>query len=380
MNILFINRLFYPSAGGVEKVAYEYAKRMAKHGHCVNVLTCRKNYINGQRYKDKETMEGFNVYRVPTIGNKSVSVNIGSLFLILKLFNKADIVHIQEYRFLFFFSLLYKIFSKKIFVFQPQGMFFHTKKKVALKDFLYDKVFLSLFTVFDAVIGVNKHEYARLKNSKIQRLNKKVHLVKLGVSYSFFARGEKKNITDNTLLYLGRISQNKGLDMLFNVLSEIAGLDYKLRIIGEGEESCIGNLKVLASNLKISDKITWLGRLSDENVFGELTEAKFLLIPSKYEGFGLVLLEAMASRTVAIVNKIDVFCDIIENSINGFILDFTETKKSAMELERIVNIPLGEVEKIGRKAQDMAKSYDWDVCVQEIYKIYDIILGRESNV
>ncbi len=96
-----------------------------------------------------------------------------------------------------------------------------------------------------------------------------------------------------TILTVGRMVPQKGIDILIRAIKEL-GDDFqgKFRIGGDGEH--LREYQNLAKELGISDKITWLGELSREQVREEMQRCSFYVLPSRHETFGNVLLEAIA--------------------------------------------------------------------------------------
>lgn len=104
-----------------------------------------------------------------------------------------------------------------------------------------------------------------------------------------------KNRNENTLLYLGRLVSDKGLDVLLKAINQIKsnGKIFNLTIIGKGPDENL--LYEHALQLNILPQINFLGILEGEQLINVLNEHKVMVIPSKWEEpFGLVALEALA--------------------------------------------------------------------------------------
>ncbi|MCQ4042736.1 glycosyltransferase [Streptantibioticus rubrisoli] len=99
------------------------------------------------------------------------------------------------------------------------------------------------------------------------------------------------------LLFLGRLEiAQKGLDLLLRAFAEAAPhLDARLRIAGDGPDEA--QLRALADELGIADRVDWLGRVSGAARFDLLADARLVCMPSRYETFGMVAAEALATGT-----------------------------------------------------------------------------------
>lgn len=131
-----------------------------------------------------------------------------------------------------------------------------------------------------------------------------------------------------TILTVGRMVPQKGIDMLIHTIKELgADFDAEFRIGGDGEN--LKEYQWLAKNLGVSEKITWLGELSREQVRDEMQRCSFYVLPSRHETFGNVLLEAIAcgKRVIAtdcggpkdiVTEEVGVLCEV------GDVLGLTE--------------------------------------------------------
>lgn len=165
------------------------------------------------------------------------------------------------------------------------------------------------------------------------------------------------------LLYIGRLENNqKRLDVLFNGLKDLK-FDWELDIIGSGEHE--NQLKDLAKYLKIDKNINWIGWKEDPWSF--IQESSALVITSDYEGFGLVMVEALSRGLTVISTDTSGAKDIIIEGINGWIFE----KGNSKELANI----LKEIDTGKRKlpdsntCKDSIKKFDTDVVVDNIENI-----------
>ncbi|WP_046505511.1 glycosyltransferase [Paenibacillus riograndensis] len=120
--------------------------------------------------------------------------------------------------------------------------------------------------------------------------------------------------------FVGRLNKQKGLDLLIPILKSIEPLlinKYKFTVIGEGEEKI--HLLELVNKLKLNDCVEFIGPKSDIN--SELIKFDFLLLPSRKEGLPLVMLEAMACGLPVVANNVGAIYEVIQNKVNGFIIN-----------------------------------------------------------
>jgi len=104
-------------------------------------------------------------------------------------------------------------------------------------------------------------------------------------------------LSADTLLSVGRLVDVKGHRVLIEALALLAPNqpDLRLRVVGEGPER--GSLEALAAGLGVADRVTFPGALDREALAAEYRSADLFVLPSLREGFGVVLLESLASGT-----------------------------------------------------------------------------------
>jgi len=121
------------------------------------------------------------------------------------------------------------------------------------------------------------------------------------------------------LLCTGRADRQKGFQKAIMAVHKIEDLDLHLDIVGTGPY--LGDLKILASKLEVKDKVTFHGRVNDDELARIYAEADIYLIPTmRYEGLPLALLEAMSHGIPTISSKIGGNADVITHDFDGLFI------------------------------------------------------------
>jgi len=133
------------------------------------------------------------------------------------------------------------------------------------------------------------------------------------------------------ILAIGRLNRQKGFDTLIKSFARSSFKKLvKLVILGEGEER--KNLEELITKLDLKNQVLLFGKV--ENTFVYMKYAKFFILSSRYEGFGNILLEALACETPVIATACETgTSEIIENRKNGLLVpvEDEDALRSAME-------------------------------------------------
>lgn len=158
----------------------------------------------------------------------------------------------------------------------------------------------------------------------------------------------QKNIYGNlNLLYVGSLIKRKGLDLLFYALKDVIN-PFKLTIIGEGIEE--NALKELATKLGIMRNIEFYGYKNRKELIEFYRIADIFILPTIQDCFGLVITEAMCAGLPVIVSKYaDGAYDLVNNGINGLIIDPYNTKEFTKSIEMLLTDPM-KIEQMSKQA------------------------------
>jgi glycosyltransferase involved in cell wall biosynthesis len=137
-----------------------------------------------------------------------------------------------------------------------------------------------------------------------------------------FLKNRPSLIGKKLILFLSRIHEKKGCDILIQAFSKVSHLDPSLHLLIAGPENQYGllnKLNKLAQSLGVGNKISWLGMLNGDDKWGAYYASDIFCLPSHQENFGIVVIESLATGTPVIIsNKINIWREI--NSCNaGFI-------------------------------------------------------------
>jgi glycosyltransferase involved in cell wall biosynthesis len=115
------------------------------------------------------------------------------------------------------------------------------------------------------------------------------------------------------LLFLSRIHEKKGCDLLIEAFAVAAEKDPALQLViaGPDQVGLAGSLKKTAAELGITDRIHWPGMLSGDAKWGAFHACEAFVLPSHQENFGIVVAEAMAcAKPVLITNKVNIWREV----------------------------------------------------------------------
>jgi glycosyltransferase involved in cell wall biosynthesis len=115
------------------------------------------------------------------------------------------------------------------------------------------------------------------------------------------------------LLFLSRIHEKKGCDLLVHAFANVAARDPSLHLViaGPDQTGWVGSLKALAQDHGIADRINWPGMLRDEMKWGAFYSAEAFVLPSHQENFGIAVAEALGCGLPALISdKVNIWREV----------------------------------------------------------------------
>ena len=174
----------------------------------------------------------------------------------------------------------------------------------------------------------------------------------------------------------GRLEEQKGHDVLFAALARLVqgGLDFTLAVAGDGSRRSW--LESRALSLGLAPRVQFVGQL--EEVGGLLSAADAVLLPSRWEGLPLVLLEAMARARPIVASAVGGVSDAIEDGVHGTLVPPGNEDALAEALEQL-HRKADRGWRLGRAAAlRVRERYTWHAVVEDYEAVYDEVLGLAS--
>jgi len=171
---------------------------------------------------------------------------------------------------------------------------------------------------------------------------------------------------DDYLLCFGRLSSEKGIDVLLRALAQ---LDRKfiLKIAGTGPDE--KRLKQLTKDLNLDQQVEFLGHLSGDDIATIVARARAIIIPSVWlENMPFSLLESLALGKTVIASNIGGLAELITDGVNGF--SFVANDSQALA-KKLVALDQADLIKIGQAATQSVKDLMIDQHLDQLLKIYE---------
>lgn len=180
------------------------------------------------------------------------------------------------------------------------------------------------------------------------------------------------------LLFVGRLASNKGLRTLMEAFSRLGRTHPELSLVLVGEDG--GEAAALQEDIRrrgLGERVRWVGFVPEETLLASAyAEATALVLPSEYEAFGLVLLEALAQGTPVVASRVGGIPGIVQDGENGLLVPPSDPPALSEALERILSDPV-RARAMGASGRvHTVPRFTWDRVAEDLSRLYDQVLSE----
>ena len=394
LNVMMLTWEFPPRViGGISPHVYFLSKSLARNGVKVYVVTC-----DFPGAPARETIDGVEVYRVDSYRNPSpdfatwvylmnVNMQREAAALAGKLAGKIDVFHAHDWLVANAGIGLKHIFRKPLLVTMhsteigrregthtdTERMIHDTEawltyeawKVICCSEYMVSHVKWAFGLPSDKLAmvpnGVNTHVYKHVPKQDLRLFRRR------------FALPEEKLV-----LFVGRLVYEKGAHVLINAIPKIsAKMNPKFVIVGSGYMK--EQLSNIVKSMRLEHKVLFTGFLDDETLIKLQKCADVSVVPSLFEPFGIVALEAMAAKSPVVVSDTGGLSEIVEHDSTGVKVYPNNPESLAWGVTKIL-LDENYKNQIAENAYMTVKEkYNWNIIAQQTKRIYKTVLGEYSK-
>jgi glycosyltransferase involved in cell wall biosynthesis len=377
---------FPPAPGGAETHVLEISKLLKDRGYDLTVYTSdlykEVPFTRMEKWDSKVENIPVKRYKAFSMPGELHYVFIPGLAKAL-LKAETDLIHAHSYG---YFQVNISGLNKRLrdtpFVLTPHfhppwSMWGGDRRKQLRK--VYDKVMApTVLNSVDRIIGVSHHEMELLQ--QIMDIDSsKIRYIPNGIDFSRFEPIPKPNMfkqkfkpKGNIILYVGRLASNKGLEVLVRAAPAVLKEYPETTFVFVGEdEGMEETLKTQAKKLGISKNLLFTGHIKSEELFlSAFAACDVFVLPSEYEAFGIVLLEAMACKKPVIGTRVGGVPEAIGKEGAGVVVEYEDDVALAEEINKLLedNSRRKKMGEIGRMR--VRKNFTWASVVNQIENVY----------
>lgn len=369
MNILILNWRDpkHPLAGGAEQMVYEHAKYWLRKGN--NVTWFCSGFENSKR---EEIIDGIKIVRR---GNQYNFFLWPFFYYVLKKIEKPTVV-IDCFHFIPYFSKFYMFKVPKIGLIQEVAgelWFDNLPFPFALVGYIIEKPILKFYKKIPFITG-SKSAKDDLLNMGFRK--DKVFVINHGINRKKVGKIKKEK--DPTVIFLGRISKDKGIEDALTTLKLLARdiKNIKMWIVGKSESNVYEEkIKKIIKQYNLTKIVDWVGYVDEKKKFLLLSKAWILIHPSRREGWGLNVIEANSVKTPTVGYNVQGLKDSIINNKTGILVN-PDAMSLADGVEEIIKNK-SQYKTFQNNAFKWSENFDWEKAGKQSYKLMQKTVKNE---
>jgi len=373
--------------GGLARHAEGLSKALASLGHEVHVVTLD---FPGAPYEEAEAP--LYVHRVavdlpaPTfhtwvlLFNHFFEKRVGQL---AKKYGSPDIVHVHDW-----LTVPAGVASKHLMR-VPLVMTFHSMESLRSSSSRSPESAmvggLEWWGSYEAAKVIAVSEWMKLEvvsqfkvpPSKVAEIPNAVDMAKFEKTVDVEATRMKWNVQpgEKLITAVGRLTSQKGFDYLIRALAGVQKSipDSKLLVVGDGYMR--GELEALAKSEGVAARTTFTGFLNEGDLVDAIKSSDMLAVPSRFEPFGIIALEAMAAGVPVVVSRVGGLAEIVEDDVDGLVMDPNSPHSIAKATIRLLS-DRALASRLAARAKEKVKAYTWEHSAAKTLEVYEAAIGE----
>ncbi len=371
MRILFNGMYFHPEVGGMEVHMLNLARGFTKLGHKVEVVAS-----NSLKSGKIEIYDDILIIRTPFFGKNLIGwvlTTIFSIVVFLRRSKKASIIHGHDIA-----SILPGILAQ-IVRDKPFVLTLHSSHFIKVSSRFLFKQYLKW--------GIRKADYVFAASVEIKNIaqglvpDKKIEALTNPVDTELFSPKRKPTIGKNEDEYLlvcpRRLVEKNGVHILIEAMAKISS-ERKVKLVIAGDGPLREKIEKRLKELRIEDKVIFLGAVPNEEMPGVLISADLIVIPSLMEATSIAALESMACGKAIAASRVGGLPEIIDEKV-GFLME----PGNPDDIAKKINIALKDINLLKKKGKlARSKAVDnWSArkLVNRHFEIYKRILRDKES-
>ena len=351
-NILHISRTM--DIGGAERIVYQLSSDLKDEFDSVHVAS------TGGLWESELSAKEIQHHKILDIDSKNPLTVLKLLTSIRQIIKKNEItiVHTHHRMAAFYIRLLKLVHPKLIHVYTAHNVF---KDKLSLYGF-------ALKNAKSVAVGeaVNKN------------LKEDVGITDSRVIYNGVVLKETDDQVDEIISYSGiklgciaRLSEQKGLTYLLDAMSLLTVKDIRLFIVGDGELR--NELENKVKELDLQDSVTFLGYRKD--IVECINSFDFCVLPSVFEGFGLVAIEAFMNSKTLVATDIPGLNEVVTNK-NGILVPAKDPAALASAIDKLAMDATLRQELASQAKKDYENKFSYPLFLENYRELYRELKGE----
>lgn len=379
--------------GGISPHVYHLSKSLAKNGVKVYVVTC--DFPGAPQH---EVLDGVEIFRIDSYKNPSpdfatwvylmnINMQKEAAALVSSIDGKVEIFHAHDWlvanagiglKHVFRKPLLATIHSTEVgrrdglhldyerMIHETEAwLTYEAWKVICCSNYMVSHVRWAFGLPEDKLAmvpnGVNAKEYNRNKDTDLSQFRRK------------FALPEEKIV-----LFVGRLVYEKGIHVFVNAIPKVLEkVNAKFVIVGNGYMK--KSLSNLVKGMGLAHKVKFAGFVDDKTLRNLQRCADVSVVPSLFEPFGIVALEAMAAKSPVVVSDTGGLAEIVEHDVTGVKVYPDDPDSLAWGITKVLLDENYAKEIRSNAVKKVKENYNWDKISRQTKDVYQTVLSDYSK-
>jgi len=201
-----------------------------------------------------------------------------------------------------------------------------------------------------------------------------------GIDLGDFANLPKRESAVPTILFVGGLEPRKGLDYLVEAMPTIAERVPEVRLIVVAKSGFRGTDQVstfesLALKLGVASRIVFRESVDQQTLLSFYSECDVVVLPSRNEGWGLSLMEAMACRKPVVATRVGGIPELVRDGVDGLLVEAGNLEQLSSAVTRLLTRP-DEREKMALAGRERVKEFSWDDTAKNVLASYESAIAH----
>jgi glycosyltransferase involved in cell wall biosynthesis len=379
--------------GGISPHVYYLSRSLARNGVKVFVVTC--DFPGAPQH---EVLDGVEVYRVDSYRNPSpdfatwvylmnVNMQKEAATIIRNLDENVDVIHAHDWLVATAGIGLKHVFRKPLFatihsteIGRRNGIHLDHERMIHETEAWLTYEAWKVICCSDYMVSHVRWAFGLPPDKQVMIPN--------GVNTDVYAEAQSKDLTqfrrrfalpgERIVLFVGRLVYEKGVHVLVNAIPKVLEkVNAKTVIVGNGymKEQISGIVK----GLGIDQKVMFTGFVDDETLRRLQTCADVSVVPSLFEPFGIVALEAMAAKSPVVVSDTGGLAEIVDHDVDGIKVYPNNPDSLAWGITRVLTDERNANRLRSNAYKKIQEKYNWDRIAKQTRDVYRTVLNDYSN-
>ena len=364
MHVRHVVRQFSPMIGGLEDAVAQLAAHLQRdHGISGSVVTLNRPFNDrGRQLPDIGMHMGIPIRRIPFFGSTRYPIALG----VLKELGDADIIHVHGIDFFFDFLAATRLLHRRSLVASTHGGFFHTDFASTAKRAWFSSITRLSAKSYKRIFGSSENDAMTFRRIAPQQ----TLAIENGVNIDKWHNASAPELCP-TMIFIGRFSVNKDVPGLIRLLGSL-GSTWRLILAGQPSDLSVDDLRAIIEAEGVVDKVEIHVGADDATLRTLISRSSYIASASRYEGFGLSIVEGMSAGLIPLLRPIPPFKKLVERAGCGLLVDMDAPVSAALKVQEFHSTASLSMR---TKAIVTAAEFSWTGVAERFAAEYQDILG-----